>query len=260
MPVVAVDARGGGPQASLLVAELRRFEGLRVPAWRPWSRLVAPHAVHALGGRLPRALPCPGIVAYTRMTDERTLRDARLVLCPSQAAMRGAARRPGADEARLRVVPHGVALPPRRQLRPPDTGRTGALALGGEMQPLRDAWRRAGGGGELARPDRADAAAALAGTSVLVDLRDDVLFGGLALLALAAGVPVVALAGGAAAEAIGDAGVLVEDRHDPEAVAQALGCALRDRESLAAAGPPRAALFTWSGTAEATVMTYRELW
>src|SRR4051812_17506487 len=100
MPVVAIDMRGGGPQAPWLLAELRRFEGLQVPLWRPWSRVVAPHALHALGGRLPRALPCPAAVTYTTATDERALRAARLVLCPSQAAMRTAAARPGADRAR----------------------------------------------------------------------------------------------------------------------------------------------------------------
>src|SRR4051812_19067693 len=107
MPVVAVDTRGAGPEGALLLAELRRFDGLEVPLWRAWSRIVAPHALHALGGRLPRALPCPAAVTYTPATDERALRRARLVLCPSQAAMAGAEKRRGADPARLRVVPHG---------------------------------------------------------------------------------------------------------------------------------------------------------
>src|SRR3954453_15557476 len=115
MPVVAVDTRGAGPEGALLLAELRRFDGLEVPLWRAWSRIVAPHALHALGGRLPRGLPCPAVVTYTSATDARALREARLVLCPSQAAMAQAARRTGAAAMRLRVVPHGA---PRVRRRP----------------------------------------------------------------------------------------------------------------------------------------------
>src|SRR3954466_15940419 len=53
MPTVAIDPRGGGPGARALIAELRRFDGLRAPIWRPWSPLFPPRAVPALGGAPP---------------------------------------------------------------------------------------------------------------------------------------------------------------------------------------------------------------
>src|SRR4051794_27811656 len=258
MPVVAIDARGAGPQASLLVRELRRFEGLQVPMWRAWSRVVAPHAVHALGGRLPRALPCPGVVTYTTATDRRALREASLVLCPSQAAMARAAERQGADPARLRVVPHGTPRLPRGVL--PAPGAPRALAVGGDAAVVRRAWARVCPEVDLDVADGIVDARQAGGAALFVDLREDVLFGGVALAALSRGVPVVALAGGAAAEAAGDAGVVVDAVADEEALAAAFGRALADAQALAQAGRERAALFTWSGTAEATVMAYRELW
>src|SRR3954454_12059695 len=104
MPTVAIDVRGGGPGAARLLNELRRFDGLNAPRWRAWSRFVAPHAVHALGGRLPAIPGCPGVVTFTEATNAATLCRASLVLCPSQSAMASAARRSGAREERLRVV------------------------------------------------------------------------------------------------------------------------------------------------------------
>jgi glycosyltransferase involved in cell wall biosynthesis len=258
MPTVAIDARGGGPGARLLVAELRRFAGLRAPAWRPWSRLVAPHAVHALGGRLPLLPGCPGIATFTSATDEATLRSAALVLCPSQASMRSAAARPGAREATLRVVPLAAApasAPPRVA---PPRGEY-ALALADDAAPLRDAWRRAAPGVELLVLDDEPGKPLLHGALLLADLRGGVLFGGLALAALERGIPVIAGPGGAVAEAVGDAAI-VTDPADATALAAAVDHALADRHALAAVGYARAALFTWSGTAEATVMAYRELW
>ena len=260
MPTVAIDTRGAGQWGRLLVAELRRFAGLRAPAWRPWSRLIAPHAVHALGGRLPVLPGCPGIVTFTHATNEATLASAALVLCPSQAAMRAAAARRGAREEALRVVPHAAA-PARLPLPLPGAAPRGeyALALADDPAPLREAWRRSAPGVELQLLDEEPGEALLRGALLLADLRDDVLFGGLALAALERGVPVIASPGGAVAEAVGDAGLLTYPT-DPAALATAVDGALSDRAALAAAGRARASLFTWSGTAEATVMAYRELW
>lgn len=258
MPTVAIDLRGAGPGARLLVAELRRFDGLRVPRWRPWSRIVPPHAVHALGGRLPRLRGCPGVVTLTAATDAAALRAAALVLCPSQAAMAWAAGRPGARPERLRVVP--LAAAPARMPLPRGVARGDyALALAGDAALLRRTWERAAAGVELRVLADEPGEALLRGARLVVDLRAGVLFGGLALAALERGVPVVAAPGGAVAEAAGEAAVLA-DPADPAALGAAIARALGDRAALAAAGRERAALFTWQGTAEATVMAYRELW
>ncbi len=264
MPTVAIDLRGGAPGTAELVAELRRFEGLRTPAWRAWSRLAGPDAVHALGGRLPALRPCPGVVTLTPATRTADLRAAALVLCPSQWAMAWAAERPGARRDRLRVVPlapaPGGARPSAPSaLRRPPTGDY-VLALADDPDALERAWEAAGDAAvPLVVADAGEPAPAVVrGARAVADLRGAVLFGATALTALGAGVPVVAGAGGAAAEAVGEDGAVV-DLEDPEAAVAALV------QALAGAGDPgarraRAGLFTWQGTAEATVMAYRELW
>ena len=74
-------------------------------------------------------------------------------------------------------------------------------------------------------------------------------FGLTALEAMAAGVPVVASDRTALPETVGDAGLLT-DPDDPEAIAAAVARAIGpERDRLAAAGPRRAASFTWDATA-----------
>jgi glycosyltransferase involved in cell wall biosynthesis len=75
-------------------------------------------------------------------------------------------------------------------------------------------------------------------------------FGLTALEALACGTPVVASDRGALPEVCGDAAQLV-DPADPGAIAAALEHALDDPAPWRAAGPPRAARFTWDATARA---------
>jgi glycosyltransferase involved in cell wall biosynthesis len=76
-------------------------------------------------------------------------------------------------------------------------------------------------------------------------------FGLTALEAMACGTPVVAAARGALSEVCGDAALLV-DPTDPAGVADALERALDgDAARLRAAGPARAAGFTWDATARA---------
>jgi hypothetical protein len=260
MPTVAIDTRGGGPGAAPLLEELRRFHGLRVPRWRPWSWLTAPDAVHALGGRLPRLPGRPGVITLTPATDAASLAAAALVLCPSQVAMTWAAGRPGARPERLRVVTLAPAPVPRPHgARPAAPYALALVDAGTDPAALRRAWARAAPGVELVMLDAEPGAGLLQRAQALVDLRRGVLFGGVALAALEQGVPVVAAPGGAVAEAVGEAAVLA-DPADPGALGAALERVLADRQALALAGRERAALFTWSGTAEATVMAYRELW
>ncbi len=84
-------------------------------------------------------------------------------------------------------------------------------------------------------------------------------FGLPALEAMRFGVPVIAAAGGAVAEVVGDAGVLI-DADDPRSIAQAiheLWSNTQLAETLAAKGATRANSFSWDHTAEATVNAYR---
>jgi glycosyltransferase involved in cell wall biosynthesis len=86
-------------------------------------------------------------------------------------------------------------------------------------------------------------------------------FGLPVLEALACGCPVVAGDATSVPEITGDAGLLVDPR-DPAALAQAVGRVLDDRAlaaSLRAAGPPRAASFTWRRVAQETLAMYRRV-
>jgi glycosyltransferase involved in cell wall biosynthesis len=80
------------------------------------------------------------------------------------------------------------------------------------------------------------------------------------LEALACGTPTITSAAASLPEVVGDAALLVEPR-DPDAIAAALRRVLSDptlRARLAAAGPPRAATFTWARAAAATRAVYAE--
>ena len=86
-------------------------------------------------------------------------------------------------------------------------------------------------------------------------------FGLTALEALAAGTPVVGYAGGAVAEVVGDAGLLVPSG-DEDALASALGRYLDDeqlRTGLRARTRARANAFSWDRAADETLAVYRSV-
>jgi glycosyltransferase involved in cell wall biosynthesis len=86
-------------------------------------------------------------------------------------------------------------------------------------------------------------------------------FGLTALESLAAGTPVVAFAGGAVAEVVGDAGLLVR-AGDDDALAGALGRMLDDsslRASLAGRAHARSRAFSWDRAADETLSLYRRV-
>ena len=86
-------------------------------------------------------------------------------------------------------------------------------------------------------------------------------FGLTALEALAAGTPVVGYAGGAVAEVVGDAGLLVPSGEEG-ALASALGRFLDDdalRSGLRARARPRARIFSWDRAASETLAVYRNI-
>jgi len=85
-------------------------------------------------------------------------------------------------------------------------------------------------------------------------------FGLTALESLAAGTPVVGYAGGAVAEVVGDAGLLVASG-DEAALASALGRFLDDdalRAGLRSRARPRASAFSWDRAADETLAVYRK--
>ncbi len=73
--------------------------------------------------------------------------------------------------------------------------------------------------------------------------------------AMASGVPVVALPDPAVGEVAGDAAVLVGE----EELAEGIHRALRERDSLVAAGLERARRFSWRAAAERTLAVYEEI-
>jgi glycosyltransferase involved in cell wall biosynthesis len=86
-------------------------------------------------------------------------------------------------------------------------------------------------------------------------------FGLTALESLAAGTPVVGYAGGAVAEVVGDAGLLVTSG-DEAALASALGRFLDDdalRAGLRSRARPRASAFSWDRAADETLAVYRKV-
>jgi glycosyltransferase involved in cell wall biosynthesis len=84
-------------------------------------------------------------------------------------------------------------------------------------------------------------------------------FGLPVLEAMAHGVPVVTSRGTAMAEFVGDGGLLV-DPHDEDAIASGLETAMGDRhDELAKAAREKSAEYTWDKAAELTVAAYREV-
>ena len=81
------------------------------------------------------------------------------------------------------------------------------------------------------------------------------------LEAMACGTPVVSSTGGSLPEVLGDAAVMVRSP-EPDAWAATLSALLHDstrRAALAAAGPARAAAYTWRDTARKTFDVYRQV-
>lgn len=112
----------------------------------------------------------------------------------------------------------------------------------------------------LGRVDAADLPALYAAADALVFPSLYEGFGLPVLEAMACATPVLTSRAGALPEVAGDAALLV-DPGDHAALADAVRRIAGDRDlraRLAAAGPPRAAAFTWARTAQETLAVYRE--
>jgi glycosyltransferase involved in cell wall biosynthesis len=109
--------------------------------------------------------------------------------------------------------------------------------------------------------DDATLAALYAGAECLLHAAFLEGFGLTALEALAAGTPVVGYAGGAVAEVVGDAGLLVPSG-DEAALGSALGRFLDDeslRSGLRSRARSRASAFSWDRAADETLAVYRSV-
>ena len=259
----------------------------------PGHALVA--TVHDLGfHHHPETYPPAGRRFHERAT-RIVVAEAARVLVPSAATAADLADLYGLEPARVAVVPLGVELPepdpaPARRLLDQLGVRGPFLLAVGTLEPRKNLRRLlaafAAVSGEL--PDHQLVVAGPVGWGPALrptdrarlagPVGDDVLHGlyaaadGLAypslyegfglppLEAMAHGTPVLAGDRSSLPEVVGDAALLV-DPTDQDAIAAGLLRLAGDQElraRLAAAGPPRAARFTWPATAAATWSAYLE--
>ena len=248
--------------------------------------------VHDLAFRHdPAAFTRHGVKAFTAAL-ERIRRTADLVLCSSQATLDDVATA-GVEAGRLRLVPLGIDPVERPGPAAVDAVRRRLglvdrpyLLFVGTLEPrknlarLLEAYRSLdvdqqlvlvgpeGWGEQAPDPvagerrlgfvDEVTKAALYEGADAVCypSLREG--FGLPVLEAMAHGAPVVTSRGTATAEVGGDAVVLV-DPVDAGDIARGIGEALARHDELAAAGPIRAARFTWAATADAIVAAYCEV-
>ncbi|MCS7043188.1 MAG: glycosyltransferase family 4 protein [Bryobacteraceae bacterium] len=272
------------------LSRARLFHGLnqRLPAARYPLRVATFHDLFVFTGdySTPEFRE-----RFQRLAREAAGR-ADLILCVSRFTASQVEELLGVPSGRIRVVPHGVHLPPEGQReREPMILHVGAIQRRKNLVRLVAAfekaapapWRLVLAGGEgygaaevLERIRTSPASARIEVTGWLPDeeigrlySRAAILafpsldegFGIPALEAMAHGVAVLSSNRSALPEVCGDAALLVDPLREEE-IAAALDRMIRDsglRERLAAAGRLRAAQFPWSRTVEETWRAYREL-
>lgn len=211
---------------------------------------------------------------YSRLLLPRLARAAARVIAVSEFTAREAIELLGVDEKRVRVIPHGVEAPftpdgpsadgdyvlavgtvePRKNL---DRVAEAARLAGVELRIAgAHGWGRVGVR-SIGFVDDAELARLYRGAAALVYPSLYEGFGLPVLEAMASGTPVVTSLGGAPAELVDGAAVLV-DPLDPQAIADGIHEAVRRREELSAAGRERARGYTWKAAARATAAVYRE--
>jgi glycosyltransferase involved in cell wall biosynthesis len=211
---------------------------------------------------------------YSRHFLPRIVEAATRVIAVSSFTAAEAVELLDLDEAKIRVVPHGVEAP----FEPEGQAGRGEYALAvGTIEPRKnlpravEAARRAGIELRVVGPEGWGDV----GVQSLGFVTDDVLsalyrgaqclvfpslyegFGLPVLEAMACGTPVVAGNVGATAEVAGGAAVLV-DPYDVDAIAAGIEEARSRRDELRAAGLEHARRFTWEETARRTLDVYRE--
>ena len=321
---VAASHRGPPPDPWVPPFEVRSLPLPRIALYESWHRLRAPKVeratgpvdlVHATSFPMPpRSAPlvltihdlawledpshftARGLSFFRRGLD-LALRDADLVVCPSEAT-RADCLRHGFAAERVRVVPLGVDAERAAPHQVEDARRRHGLSRpyvlwAGTIEPRKNlggllaAYRRLEADVDLvlvgpkgwnedldARlgDDRervhvlgfvpsGDLPGLYAGASVFCFPSFMEGFGFPVLEAMAQGTPVVTSAGTSTEELAGGAGILVDPR-DPAAIAAGIERALSDEalgEELAAAGRRRAEGYTWERTGRLLVDAYREV-
>ncbi|MDQ3953414.1 MAG: glycosyltransferase family 4 protein [Actinomycetota bacterium] len=320
---VAAAHRRPPPEPWVPPFEVRHLPLPRPALYESWHRLRAPRVERA-AGRVdvvhasafptpPRSAPLVLTIhdlawiedashftrrglSFFRRGLELALRDADLVLCPSQAT-RSDCWRAGFEERRVRVVPLGVDAAPSTSDRVAAVRRRYGLdrpyvLWAGTIEPrknlggLLDAYRRLDADVDLALAgpkgwnedldarlgdDRSgvhvlgfvpagDLPPLYAGASAFCFPSFMEGFGFPVLEAMAQGTPVVTSAATSTQELAEGAGILVDPR-DPESIAEGLAAALDEgrRAELSQAGRARAGQYTWERTGRMLVDAYREV-
>ena len=259
-------------------------------------RRLKPDLVHAPNCFLPLRRPCPGVVtihdlAFEAFPDDfsrrtgakfrsftpRAARSAERVITVSEFTRRDVCERYGVGPEKVHVVHNGPSLPLGDSAVP--AGPRYILGVGDlrekkNWRRLAQAWRAAGveqrlviaGGGEDPElnalgvetpgylPDR-HLDALMRGADLLVHPSLYEGFGLVVLEAMVRGVPVAAAGNTALPEAGGDAAVYF-DPLDVDAIAAAIGDALRRGDELSARGREHAARFSWERAARETLRVY----
>ncbi len=207
----------------------------------------------------------PRFAHYTRRAHRRAAQEAAVVICVSKATAVDVMERWGIGEEKIVVARHG----PGQRLAPAAPEAPRHVLYVGDDEPRKNLAllhaadlplpvRYAGPGGEPVDPN------ALAGlyaqALVLVHPSVHEGFGLTPLEAMAAGVPVVTVAGAAVREVCADAAIYV-DPHDPAQLEEAVRALHADparRAAQAAKGRARAAGFSWEASARAHLAAYRQ--
>lgn len=304
------------PVRHLPLPRLALYESWHRLRWPPVERATGPvDVIHATG----MAMPPPSVpivatvhdlafrqdrsqftrrgVSFFERAIELARRDARIVVCPSQATLDDCIA-DGFDPARLRLVPWGIEIEPAAaehvagvRARFGIPGRyvlwAGTIEPRKNLRVLLDAFERTDtdavlvlAGPEGWNEDLADRLAALgervrvvgfvepatlralmAGAEVFCFPSRQEGFGLPVLEAMAQGTAVVTSSGTATAEVAGDTGVLV-DPHDRHGLTDALSSLLADdarRSALGRAGLERARhQFGWDRTAAGLLAAYTD--